>query len=183
MARVDGPLFSLQAHGKLANSLVYTHSRGQNVVREHVIPRNPQTEMQAQGRTVVKVIGAMNSRINAGQVGKSNGASMTPLEYLKSVVVAPLVWNSELLKRGYPSSWTTLNADLVLYGALTQPEKDAWGTWNDAFANSFEDLPSAPGRTGMITANEIAHTFARALARAAYITVVPNQVPPTWDNS
>lgn len=182
-ARVEGPLFSIQAHGQMGKTIVYTRSRGQNVVRELVIPRNPQTAGQGQERTVLKVIGAMNSRINAGQVGKGNGLTQTPLQYLKSVTVAPRVWNSELLKRGFINGYTTFSADIVAYAALQQSEKDAWTAFNTAFANSFEDVLPATGYTPTTTGVEVSFCFARGLARAGYLTVVPSTAPPAWDNT
>jgi len=50
MAKVTGPLFSLAASGKLANSLVYLSWKGIDDVRQYVIPANPKTSGQQQQR-------------------------------------------------------------------------------------------------------------------------------------
>ncbi|GAI59148.1 unnamed protein product [marine sediment metagenome] len=46
MAKVKGPLFSLGASGKLADSLVYMNWKGIDDVRQYVIPANPKTADQ-----------------------------------------------------------------------------------------------------------------------------------------
>lgn len=183
MARVEGPLFSLQAHGKLARTIVYTRSRGLNVVRELVTPTNPRTTGQANERTVLVAVGRMLSRINANQLGRVTSNTMTPLEYLKSIRVAPRVWNSELVKRGYLDGWTTLDADRTAWAALTPEQQTAWNTFNTAFANSFESTPGAPMSSITLAPGEMAFTFARAMARAGYYSPVPDTAPPAWTNT
>jgi len=54
MAKVKGPLFSLDASGKVANSLVYMKWKGISDVRSYVIPANPKTEKQQAQRTKLK---------------------------------------------------------------------------------------------------------------------------------
>ena len=51
MAKTKGPLFSLDASGKLADSLVYLKWKGISDVRSYVIPANPRTEKQQAQRT------------------------------------------------------------------------------------------------------------------------------------
>jgi len=46
MAKVKGPLFSLEASGKLADSLVYMNWKGIQDVRQWLIPANPRTAKQ-----------------------------------------------------------------------------------------------------------------------------------------
>jgi len=41
MAKVNAPLFSFNASGKLANSLVYFAWKGLDVVRSYIVPANP----------------------------------------------------------------------------------------------------------------------------------------------
>lgn len=48
MAKLTGPLFSLDARGKLGGAIVYSFWRGVNYARRLVIPSNPNsTEQQA----------------------------------------------------------------------------------------------------------------------------------------
>jgi len=46
MARVKGPLFSLEASGSLKKTIVYSQWKGRNYVREHTIPLNPESAKQ-----------------------------------------------------------------------------------------------------------------------------------------
>ncbi len=50
MALLKAPLLSLGAAGQLAKSLVYFSWKGLNVVREYVVPSNPQTALQVTQR-------------------------------------------------------------------------------------------------------------------------------------
>lgn len=56
MARVKGPLFSLEASGSIAKTVVYSQWKGRNYVREHTIPYNPQTAPQVNVRTAMTLL-------------------------------------------------------------------------------------------------------------------------------
>ena len=46
MARLNGPLFSLDARGKLGRALIYSIWKGLNYARKYLIPANPRTDGQ-----------------------------------------------------------------------------------------------------------------------------------------
>lgn len=50
MAKVTGPLFSVDARGKIGDSLVFMGWRGLKTVRSYTVPANPQTEEQMRVR-------------------------------------------------------------------------------------------------------------------------------------
>lgn len=50
MARVKGPLFSLEASGSIKKTTTYSKWKGRNYVRAHTIPFNPQTPTQVNVR-------------------------------------------------------------------------------------------------------------------------------------
>jgi hypothetical protein len=56
MAVVKGPLFSLDASGSIAKSIVFSKWRGRNYVRRHAIPSNPRSGLQLGVRAVLKFI-------------------------------------------------------------------------------------------------------------------------------
>ncbi len=56
MARVKGPLFSLEASGSVSKTIVYSQWKGRNYVREHTIPLNPQTAAQVNVRTAMTLL-------------------------------------------------------------------------------------------------------------------------------
>ena len=53
MAKVTGPLFALDARGKLGGAIVYSSWRGINSVRRLVKPANPQSDEQTAIRDLI----------------------------------------------------------------------------------------------------------------------------------
>lgn len=64
MAKVDGPLFSLEARGKLGDAIVFFPWKGRHVVRQHVIPVNPQSSAQGDARLALGAIGRACSAVS-----------------------------------------------------------------------------------------------------------------------
>jgi len=57
MARVTGPLMSIDASGSIASTIVYSKWRGRNYVRRHAIPANPRSGPQLAARAVIAFLG------------------------------------------------------------------------------------------------------------------------------
>ncbi len=53
MAKVTGPLFSLDASGTIAGAMTFSKWKGQNYVRLRVDPANPQTASQTSQRNTL----------------------------------------------------------------------------------------------------------------------------------
>ena len=53
MAKVSGPLMSLDASGKIADTIVFAKWKGRNYVRQLVTPANPQTAGQKAVRAIL----------------------------------------------------------------------------------------------------------------------------------
>ena len=58
MAKVSGPLMSMDARGKFGNTLVFSGWKGRPTVRQLVIPTNPQSQPQQDARNRVRTTGA-----------------------------------------------------------------------------------------------------------------------------
>ena len=183
MARVEGPLQSFTASGTIAGVATFLRSRGQNVVRGRVIPKNPQSMNQSLARIVLSFNGAASSRMNLNQVGKADGNAMTPKEYYQSIQTTRGTWVSEFMARGFPDGRTTFAADQAAWADLEAGEMTAWVTWNNAFSNPFAVVVAPPGGATNVVAGAAAFTWARALARGGYISTLPTTTPPTWDNT
>ena len=65
MAKVKGPLFSLEASGTLAKTVVYSKWKGRQYTRKHTIPENPQTEKQVNVRTAFTLLVAYWQTLDA----------------------------------------------------------------------------------------------------------------------
>lgn len=77
MAKTKGPLFSLDASGTVAKTIVYSRWKGRSYVRRHTIPLNPQTPGQINVRTAMALL------VAAWQ-GESQGTKDNWNEYAKA---------------------------------------------------------------------------------------------------
>jgi hypothetical protein len=57
MAKVEGPLMSLEARGKIGDAMVFFPWKGRHVVRQWVKPTNPQSTLQGYARAILKTMG------------------------------------------------------------------------------------------------------------------------------
>jgi len=65
MARVTGPLMSIDASGTLAGAIVFAKWRGRNYVRRHAIPANPRSPAQLAARSIIAFLGAVWKSLTA----------------------------------------------------------------------------------------------------------------------
>lgn len=56
MARVTGPLFSIDASGTVGKTITFTKWKGRNVVRQRVIPMNPKSALQTGTRAMFQYL-------------------------------------------------------------------------------------------------------------------------------
>lgn len=98
MAKLKGPLFSLGATQKLADTLVYYSWKGLNCVREYVIPANPKTTAQTTQR------GYLESAVNdihtamAEEIAPLTEDDKTAYALWASVVKAATTWFNQAVK-------------------------------------------------------------------------------------
>lgn len=64
MAKVQGPLLSLEARGKIADAIVFFPWKGRHVVREWLKPANPKSEDQGDQRLILGALGRGTSPIH-----------------------------------------------------------------------------------------------------------------------
>lgn len=75
MAKVSGPLFSLDARGQVGKAVVYSFWKGVNYVRQHVVPANPKSTDQ------VKVRGIITDASVAWKLGSTVGSTAIDAAY------------------------------------------------------------------------------------------------------
>jgi hypothetical protein len=131
MAKVNAPLFSFTASGKLADSLVYFPWKGLNAVRSYVVPSNPKSVGQTTQRGYLD---ACVAKIHATQVLAANaldGDDVAAYALLASAEASPRTWFNEVVKKwldckvagkkpviysdGTISDKTANSIDLILY--------------------------------------------------------------------
>ena len=89
MAKVSGPLFSLEARGKIADAIVYFPWKGLHVVRQWLAPANPQSADQGDMRLITGALGRATS-----VVGTANAFAAEIRTYMD----AGLTWPSAIAK-------------------------------------------------------------------------------------
>jgi len=115
MAKVEGPLYSMGASGKIGNAMVFFGWKGLNVVRSWVKPANPQTANQGDQRVI---LGGTGRAVGKIQVGEAFAQQLIDLKLIpggqtkQSYLVSYIVQN-------YLSSATFYAAELAALTAHT----------------------------------------------------------------
>ena len=98
MAKVNAPLFSFNASGKLANSLVYFCWKGLDVVRSYVVPSNPKSTAQTTQR------GYLSAAVTAIHTAQALAANMmaaldaAAYALYGSTYASPRTWFNQAVK-------------------------------------------------------------------------------------
>jgi len=112
-AKVDGPLFSLEAKGKIGDAIVFFPWKGRHAVRRWLKPTNPRDidqklirqKLAAVGQTIGKILGVSTTYPNG---------SLAVVEW-KTLTPATQIWNAYIVKKAL----TQLSSDAkwILFAA------------------------------------------------------------------
>jgi hypothetical protein len=89
MAKVTGPLFSIEARGKIADAMVHFPWKGINVVRGWVKPANVKSEAQGNVRLILGGLGRAMSTVNLTSLYKDD---------LQAMATGTNTWVSEFIQ-------------------------------------------------------------------------------------
>lgn len=122
MAKVTMPLLSAEARGKIADAIVFFPWKGLNVVRQWLIPANPQSVDQMTARAKLKGIGKAIAKIQT-PTDLANGSMIYQLTLPKAPSGQP--WNSYFAKKVLDhvkttANWTDLTAAWSTASAYTE---------------------------------------------------------------
>lgn len=92
MAKVDGPLMSLGASGKIADAIVFFPWKGRHVVRMWLKPTNTKTELMGYVRAAMRAIGKQTSKIAA--ISKGDAVDSALYLGIKDVTPAGQIFNA-----------------------------------------------------------------------------------------
>ncbi|GAI02078.1 unnamed protein product, partial [marine sediment metagenome] len=98
MAKVNAPLFSFKASGKLANALVYFGWKGLNVVRSYVVPAYKRTTAQATQRDFIKACVAKIHEAQARETWTLREEDQSAYALLGSKQPTPRTWFNTIAK-------------------------------------------------------------------------------------
>ncbi len=113
MAKVEGPLFSLGARGKIGDALVFFPWKGRHAVRRWLKPTNPRDIDQKLIRQKLAAVGQCIGKILGVSTTYPNG-SLAVVEW-KTLTPATQIWNAYIVK----SALTKLASDAtwILFAA------------------------------------------------------------------
>lgn len=119
MAKVTGPLFSVSASGKIADSIVFFGWKGTNVVRQWLKPANPMSEGQG------------DRRIMLGGTGKAVGKIQPEMSFANQLITLGVIPNGQT-KQSYIVKYILTN---YLTNATTYAQQLALCTGHTAYTS------------------------------------------------
>lgn len=122
MAKVTGPLMSLDASGTVGGTTVFSKWKGRNYVRLRVTPMNPKTSGQATARTYMGAIGqALSSILTRAKDSMHVGSQF----WADAVSFAPAgqSWMSFASKTINGTNFGNIAAVVTAFTALSSPNK------------------------------------------------------------
>lgn len=181
MAKVKGPLMSMEASGSYGSTLVFGRRLGANVVRQLVKPSNPQTQGQMDARNRVRVFGALQKFV-AGTSLKLDGKTATDKELIAALTPTGQRWNSYLQQVGIGSGGITYAGARAAFALLTEQEQGDWETAAAALTPvilSVAQKAAGGVDTTPLPAGEVFFIYIYSLSLLG-ITATPGATPPTY---
>lgn len=179
MAKISGPMFSLDARGKFAGALVFSSWKGRPVVRQLVTPANPMSAEQQIARNIVRVFGAIQHHI-AATAQKRDGRANLDKADLITAAPAGFAWNGNLVKVGTGAQQINYDAAVTAWGNVT--DKAAWTTKAGTMVPALPEVAQI-GTGGVAAANMAAGQVLFHYAYAMYLLALgalKDEVPPTF---
>jgi hypothetical protein len=181
MAKVSGPLMSMEASGAYGSTLVFGKRKGSNVVRQLVTPSNPQSQGQEDARNIVRVGGTLQKFVSATTL-KRSGETDTDKLRLAAKAPSNQTWNSYLVQLVSGKGGLTFSAARTAYAALTAPQKTAWETAAAALTpviGSSYQTTAGGGASTPLTGGEAWFVYNYGLATVG-LASQPTGTPPTY---
>lgn len=182
MAKVTGPLFSMDARNAFGGALVFSAWKGRNVVRQLVTPANPRSAGQEEARNRVRLCGAIQRVIN-NTTAILSGETIADKARISAVTPAGYAWNGHLTDTLIGAGGLAYDAGVAAWSALTAPQKTAW---DDAAAALAVPYASAVYQTAAGGVASTPLTVGNAFFMQMYalslmgLSTTPGAVPPTY---
>lgn len=164
MAKLKGPLFSLAAAGKIADTLVYFGWKGLDVVRQYVIPANPRSDRQIVQRDFLKaaVLEVHNAMVYLGHPLTSDDKSAYALA--GSLHPTPRTWFNEAVKIMVDAmvdaqSYAALVSLAATYKAATTADVVGWSVKEATLTGFVKYGVTKSALINSVAANIALHTF------------------------
>lgn len=181
MAKVSGPLMSMDARGGFGGTLVFSGWKGRPTVRQLVQPTNPMSANQEAARNRVRVGGAIQRFNNLTTLVNAN---LTQTNKLAIAAITPSgqAWNGYLVNALIGAQGLAYTAGRAAYAALQAGEKTAWNTAAAALVPAIGDVAqtvAGGGAGAAMTAGEVFFLQEYALYTLG-LQAVPGAVPTVY---
>ena len=180
MARVTGPLMSMEASGTIGQTLTFANWVGRQYVRRWTRPANPQTANQMDQRNAFSVLGVGVSWASKNtQTNSSTGK--TDEQAFRDKTPSGMRWNGYLQKVLAGSGAAGYNAAKAAWNALTDQTQ-----WETTAGGLNPPVPSAPqyqagGASGTAaTPGEVLFIMNYGLYLIGARSTAPDSTPPTY---
>lgn len=124
MAKVSGPLFSIEARGKIGNAVVHFPWKGRYCVRRWLIPSNPRDIDQRIVRQKMACIGKPISKILTASELPSDGSAI--YEGIKNATPTAQIWNAYFTKTFMDFAKNELNFTTLRYDFTSSTYTANW---------------------------------------------------------
>jgi len=143
MAKVQGPLFSVDARGKIGNSLVFMGWRGIKTVRSYAVPSNPNTPAQIEVRQrftkATQLWGKLTGKDQQAWRASASGQEFSGFNDLvkraKDIYDEDGAW--VLFSDAAESAVTVDSATITINGDVDQSSIIRYGNTAGSYANSM----------------------------------------------
>lgn len=182
MAKVTGPLMSMDASGKFGGSLVFGKWKGRNVARKLVTPSNPMTADQSEARNRMRATGAIQKFFNRTAEVR-DPETVTDKVLLIAAAPSGYAWNGFLVDSLIGPAGATYDAARAAYAALQAGEKTAWNTAAGALTPEIVPVVQVGADnvpTTSLTAGEVHFLGQYGLYAAGLTDTAPGATPPTY---
>ena len=180
MARVTGPLMSMEASGTIGKSLTFANWVGRQYVRRWTRPSNPQTADQMDQRNAFSVIGVGVSQANKClQVNSST--TKTDEQAIRDKTPSGMRWNGYIQKVLTGSGAAGYNAAKLAWDALYN--KAAWETTAAGLTPPVQSAPQyQEGGASDVAATpgEVLFIMNYGLYLIGASSAAPTGTPPTY---
>lgn len=181
MAKVSGPLMSMDARGGFAGALVFSGWKGRPTVRQLVTPANPKSANQETSRNRVRCAGTAQRFANLS-LEMGDGRLTTDKTAIQAITPSGYAWNGYLVEGMIGAGGLNYTAANTAWGLLTAPEKTAWNSAADALTPAFPQTNqvTAGGAAGTpLTSGEGFYHYQYGLYVLG-IAAAPTATPPVY---
>jgi hypothetical protein len=182
MAKVTGPLMSMEASGTFGKTLTFGNRLGSNVVRKRVVPSNPRNAGQTAARNMQRVAAAIQANVNM-ETYKGAGRLVTDKAAIAAITPSGMRWNSYLVKAIIGTGQVNYDAATAAWGVIS----GSHAAWENAGSTTkHQAFVSVAQKVAVTNADDTAITPGELFFRLVYalytlgIGAAPTGTPPNY---